>query len=47
MKLICYLFGHRAIWSLNRSSGMLLPKCRRCRRNIMASNCAHLDPFYL
>ncbi len=47
MKLICLLFGHRAKWVMNRTSGMFFPQCDRCKQHIASSVQGHLDPFYL
>jgi Prophage protein (DUF1660) len=47
MKVICWIFGHRTLWFMDKPSSMLVPKCKRCKQHVTKSNDGHLDPFYM
>jgi hypothetical protein len=38
-ELICWMLGHRILWTVNRSwGGALLPKCQRCHLDFAGFN---------
>ncbi len=47
MKLICWMFGHRTRWAMNKKSGTMLPQCERCKKQIATSKDLPLDSFYI
>jgi hypothetical protein len=44
-RLLCWLLGHRLVWTLQGTPAVLIPVCSRCHRHIASSDCGARAPL--